>query len=32
MSSDEANTVDELTENSAYIEYLRDQIEARENR
>ncbi|MCD8796591.1 hypothetical protein [Mammaliicoccus sciuri] len=31
MSSDEANTVDELAENPAYIEYLRGQIEAIEN-
>lgn len=31
MSSDEANTVDELAEDPAYIEYLRGQIEAREN-
>ncbi|PTE32689.1 hypothetical protein BUY94_09800 [Mammaliicoccus fleurettii] len=31
MSADEANTVDELAENPAYIEYLRGQIEAIEN-
>lgn len=31
MPSDEANTVDELAEDPAYIEYLRGQIEAREN-
>ncbi|MBM6629269.1 hypothetical protein JTF04_06180 [Mammaliicoccus vitulinus] len=31
MPSDEANSVDELADNPDYVEYLRGQIEAREN-
>lgn len=31
MSADEANKVDELADNPEYIDYLRGQVEARQN-